>query len=69
MDRTDQYRAFAAQCIALAAKADDAGDRATLIQMAMGWHELAELLADWEETDRKTLEEELDARDGAQRLH
>lgn len=42
MSRVASYRYYAAECLALAERALGETDRASLIQMAAIWHELAE---------------------------
>lgn len=41
--RIQNYRCYAADCMALAKKASEA-DRRRLVEMAAGWHELAMML-------------------------
>jgi hypothetical protein len=38
----DDYRHYAAECMALAQTASDPNDKARLVQMAQAWRELAE---------------------------
>jgi hypothetical protein len=38
----DEYREYAEQCMALASKSPNPGDKARLLQMAQAWHDLAE---------------------------
>jgi hypothetical protein len=40
--RADEYRSKAAQCLELAQKVEDAGAKATLLEMAQCWLELAD---------------------------
>jgi hypothetical protein len=42
MTRAEMYRSHAAECVALAQKAQNPEDRARLLQMAQAWRELAE---------------------------
>jgi hypothetical protein len=42
MTLAEMYRTHAAECVALAQKAQTAGDRARLLQMVQAWRELAE---------------------------
>ncbi|SEF04139.1 hypothetical protein SAMN05444161_9027 [Rhizobiales bacterium GAS191] len=42
MDKANEYRECAAQCIRLANKTDDVRDKALLIAMAERWHDLAD---------------------------
>jgi hypothetical protein len=41
LQRSDQYRGFARECLQMAQAADDARARAVLIQMAQVWFRLA----------------------------
>ena len=42
MPSTDEYYEYVEQCIALALKCEQPGDKARLLQMAKAWRELAE---------------------------
>jgi hypothetical protein len=42
MASVDEYLQYAEQCLALAAKASNAGDKARLLQMAQAWRDLVE---------------------------
>lgn len=42
MPSADDYRRFAAECVALAQHAANSDDKARLLQMAQAWRELAE---------------------------
>jgi hypothetical protein len=44
VDRADQYRNYAAECLRVARQATNAGDKAMLLEMAQKWRELAERL-------------------------
>jgi hypothetical protein len=48
MASAEEYRRFAAQCLALAQTAATSEDRARLLQMAQAWRDLAEKLSDLE---------------------
>jgi hypothetical protein len=41
LPKSDQYRDFARECLAMAQAADDGGTRAVLVQMAQVWFRLA----------------------------
>jgi hypothetical protein len=41
MSRADDYRRYAAECLALAQRAKAPGDRARLVEMAHAWNEMA----------------------------
>jgi hypothetical protein len=41
MARADDYRRYAAECLALAQRAKTADDRARLVEMAQAWNEMA----------------------------
>jgi hypothetical protein len=42
MASVDEYLQYAEQCVALAAKALNAADKARLLQMAQAWRDLSE---------------------------
>jgi hypothetical protein len=42
MPAPDEYRAFAAKCLALAQSISDPDDKARLIEMAQAWRDLAD---------------------------
>ena len=42
MPSVDEYLQYAEQCVALAEKSSNAGDKARLLQMAQAWRDLAE---------------------------
>ena len=42
MDSANDYRGYAAECLRLAQHAENAGDKARLVQMAQAWQELAD---------------------------
>ena len=42
MASADDYRRYAAECVALAQRMSDPAEKAVLLQMAQAWHELAE---------------------------
>jgi hypothetical protein len=42
MASVDEYLQYAEQCVALAAKSKNPGDKARLLQMAQAWRELSE---------------------------
>jgi hypothetical protein len=42
MTLAEKYRTYAAECVALAQKAQNTEDRARLLQMAQAWRQLAE---------------------------
>jgi hypothetical protein len=44
MASADEYHAYAEQCMALASKSPNPGDKARLTQMAQAWRDLAEKL-------------------------
>ena len=46
MELADQYKRRAAECVRMAERTDDAGDRALLMQMAQTWMRLAEKAED-----------------------
>jgi hypothetical protein len=48
MASAEEYRRYAAQCLALAQTAATSEDRAHLLQMAQAWRDLAEKLSDLE---------------------
>ena len=41
MASADEYRDYAEQCVALASKSSNPGDKARLLQMAQTWRDLA----------------------------
>ena len=41
MASVDEYLQYAEQCLALAAKSSNPGDKARLLQMAQAWRDLA----------------------------
>jgi hypothetical protein len=41
MASVENYLQYAEQCVALAAKSSNAGDKARLLQMAQAWRDLA----------------------------
>ena len=41
MASVEKYLQYAAQCVALAAKSSDSGDKARLLQMAQAWRDLS----------------------------
>lgn len=41
MATAEQYRRYAAECVRLARKNDDPGEKNVLLQMAEGWRKLA----------------------------
>jgi hypothetical protein len=45
MTRADDYRRYAAECLALAQRAENPSDRARLLEMANAFNELAAKLA------------------------
>jgi hypothetical protein len=49
MGSPDEYREYAARCLALAQKAESAEDRARLLQMAEAWRALADKAGDHEQ--------------------
>lgn len=42
MASADDYRRYAAECVALAQRMSDPADKAHMLQMAQAWRELAE---------------------------
>jgi hypothetical protein len=44
MASADEYYEYVEQCVALALKCEQPGDKARLLQMAKAWRELAEKL-------------------------
>jgi len=42
MPSADDYRLYVEQCVALALKSSNPGDKARLLQMAQAWRDLAE---------------------------
>jgi len=62
MSRVEAYRNYAAECLALAKRTPNERERQLLVEMAAGWHELAEMLRkfmdehDGMEPDYKRLE-------------
>ena len=46
MDLADQYKRRAAECVRMAERADNADDKALLLQMAQMWLRLAEKAED-----------------------
>jgi hypothetical protein len=54
VDRSDQYRRFALECLEMARASDSEQTRVVLIQMAQVWFRLAEARAS---EDRSTLRE------------
>jgi len=44
MATADEYRAFAAKCLALAQSVSDQDDKARLIEMAQAWRDLGDKL-------------------------
>jgi len=44
MATAEEYRAFAAKCLALAQSISDQDDKARLIEMAQAWRDLADKL-------------------------
>jgi hypothetical protein len=46
MDLADQYKRRAAECVRMAERADNADDKALLLQMAQTWLRLAEKAED-----------------------
>lgn len=50
MARADDYRRYAAECLALAQRAKTPGDRARLLEMAHAWNEMAVKAADHEQS-------------------
>jgi len=44
MASADEYYEYAKQCVALASKSSNPGDKARLLQMAQAWRDLAEKL-------------------------
>ena len=44
MATAEEYRAFAAKCLALAQSISDQDDKARLIEMAQAWRDLADRL-------------------------
>ena len=53
MARVDAYRRYAAECLALAQRAENPNDRARLLEMAHAFNELAAKLAPENDQDRK----------------
>jgi hypothetical protein len=53
MARAEDYRRYAAECLALAQRADDPRDRARLLEMAQAFNELAAKAAAGDDQDRK----------------
>jgi hypothetical protein len=45
MTSADDFRRYAAECVALAQQMTDPADKAHMLQMAQAWRELAEKLA------------------------
>ncbi len=43
MASADDYRRYAAECVALAQRMSDPAEKTALLQMAQAWHELAEM--------------------------
>jgi hypothetical protein len=41
MESVEKYLQYAAQCVALAAKSTNPGDKARLLQMAQAWRDLS----------------------------
>ena len=44
MTSADEFRRYAAECVALAQQMTDTADRAHMLQMAQAWRELADKL-------------------------
>ena len=53
MARAEEYRRYAAECLALAQRAQDPNDRARLLEMAHAFNELAAKAAAEDAPDRK----------------
>jgi hypothetical protein len=53
MARADDYRRYAAQCLALAQRAEDPNDRARLVDMANAFNQLALKAAAADDPEKK----------------
>jgi hypothetical protein len=53
MASADDYRVYVEQCVALASKSSNPGDKARLLQMAQAWRDLAEK---WDTSRNKSTE-------------
>jgi hypothetical protein len=49
MATVDEYRRYAAECLALAQQAENPDDKARLLTMAQAWRELARRLSEQDE--------------------
>ena len=54
MPSPDDFRRYAAECLALAQRMSDSADKAHMLQMAQAWRDLAEKLESKNAADRAT---------------
>jgi hypothetical protein len=54
MTKGDEYRRYAAECLALAQRRENAADKARLLRMVERWLQLAEVAETKKATDRSS---------------
>jgi hypothetical protein len=53
MTQREEFLRYAEQCVRLAEKTDNSGDRARFLQMAQAWRELAAKISNFQEPPEK----------------